>query len=83
MCSSDLPQSAQAVSMLRERWLRSLQAAGVQAFDAVGQPFDPMVHEVIAQEESAAATGTVLRQVGRGYLLDGKLVRSARVVVAR
>jgi molecular chaperone GrpE len=77
-------EGRQALAMVRERWHKSLQTADVQAFDAIGQRFDPAVHEVIAQtDQPGVPTGTVVRQVGRGYLLAGKLVRSARVVVVR
>lgn len=77
-------QGQQAVGMLRDRWQKALQAGQVQTFDAVGQKFDPAVHEVIAQvEDPDRPEGTVVRQAGRGYLLGGRLVRSARVVVSK
>ncbi len=76
--------TSQGVQMLRTTWDRALQGAQVVAFDASGQAFDPVVHEAISEETSdAVAPGTVLRQVGRGYLLEGRLLRSAQVIVAR
>ncbi len=74
----------ESIEMLRQRWHKALQAAQVQTFDAVGQQFDPTVHEVIAQvDETDQPAGTVVRQAGRGYLLAGKMLRSARVVVSK
>lgn len=73
----------EAARMLRSQWNRAFAAMQVQAFDAVGQKFDPVVHEVIAQVTGEGEPGRVVRQVGRGYLLGGKLLRSARVVLRR
>ncbi len=73
----------EAARMLRSQWNRAFAAMQVQAFDAIGQKFDPVVHEVIAQVSGEGEPGRVVRQVGRGYLLSGKLLRSARVVLCR
>ena len=71
-----------ALEMLAAQWLRALQGLGVQVFDAVGQQFDPAIHEAISREDRPdVLPGRVLRQVGRGYLLGGRLLRSAQVVV--
>ena len=48
----------------------------------VGQPFDPALHEAIASVASDASTGTILEEIERGYYLQGKLIRPARVRVA-
>lgn len=77
------PDMRVGLEMLRQEWNRALQAVGVQAFDARGQRFDPVVHEAISEESGAGVDeGEVVRQAGRGYLLEGKLLRSAQVVVA-
>jgi molecular chaperone GrpE len=50
----------------------------------LGEPFDPAQHEAILMQESATAEpGSVLNVVQRGYALNGRLLRPARVVVAR
>ena len=50
---------------------------------SVGQVFDPSVHDAVAAIESEHPSGTVIEEVERGYLLSGKLVRPARVKVAK
>jgi molecular chaperone GrpE len=56
---------------------------GLQPIDAVGQKFDPNLHEAIAHEPSAEVPeGTVLRQTRRGYRLKDRLLRPAAVVVS-
>jgi len=51
---------------------------------AVGDPFDPTVHEaVMTQPSDDHDEGVVLQVLERGYLLHGRLLRPAKVVVAR
>ncbi len=50
---------------------------------SVGQPFDPSLQEAIAQIESDKPSGTVVEEVEKGYLFNGKLIRPARVKVAK
>jgi molecular chaperone GrpE len=56
---------------------------GLQAIEAVGQKFDPNLHEAIAHEPSDEfPEGTVIRQTRRGYRLKDRLLRPASVVVS-
>ncbi len=56
----------------------------VLALDPVGEPFDPERHEAMVMQPSAtAAPDSVLTVVQRGYELNGRLLRPARVIVAR
>ncbi len=56
---------------------------GVKSFHALGQPFDPKVHEAImAVPAGDQPPGTVVIQHGRGFLLNDRLVRPALVAVA-
>ncbi|MBI5306170.1 nucleotide exchange factor GrpE [Candidatus Wolfebacteria bacterium] len=50
---------------------------------SVGGQFDPSLQEAIASVESDKPAGTILEEVERGYMLHGKLVRPARVKVAK
>jgi molecular chaperone GrpE len=63
---------------------RAFEKSGVSVVDPVGQPFNPEFHEAMATQPSGeAAPGTVLAVVQKGYLLNGRLLRPARVLVAR
>jgi molecular chaperone GrpE len=56
---------------------------GVKALTAVGQTFDPNLHEAMQRVvTSEAAAGTVIAEMVRGYALNGRLVRPALVSVA-
>jgi molecular chaperone GrpE len=56
----------------------------IQSIDPAGAPFDPERHEAMAMQPSTTAEpGSVLQVVQRGYELNGRLLRPARVIVAR
>jgi molecular chaperone GrpE len=56
----------------------------IQRIDPLGAPFDPALHEAVALLESATAPAdSVLQVLQSGYQLNGRLLRPARVVVAR
>ena len=50
---------------------------------SVGKEFDPNLHDAVASVESDKPSGTITEEVERGYLLNGKLIRPARVKVAK
>ena len=63
---------------------RAFEKSGLSVVDPAGQPFNPEFHEAMATQPSAdQPAGTVLAVVQKGYLLNGRLLRPARVLVAR
>lgn len=73
----------QGVAMVESLLLDTLRRFGVTPIDALARPFDPMLHEAVAQEPRAdAAPGTVVRVLEPGYRLHDRVLRPARVVVA-
>ena len=60
-----------------------LSGSGVQVVDAMGQQFDPNLHEAIAQEASEEPEGIVVRQIRKGFKLHDRLLRPANVIVSR
>lgn len=63
---------------------KALERFSVLTLDPQGEPFDPARHEAMAMQESATAEPhSVLQVVQRGYELNGRLLRPARVIVAR
>lgn len=56
----------------------------INQIDPAGEPFDPERHEAMAMQPSdTAEPDSVLQVVQRGYELNGRLLRPARVIVAR
>jgi molecular chaperone GrpE len=63
---------------------QALEGAGVSEIDPHGEPFDPTKHEALSVQPSATAEpGTVLEVVQKGYEIHGRLLRPARVIVAK
>lgn len=61
----------------------TLASQGIVVLDPVGEAFDAKLHEAIAQEaREGAKSGAVVAVVEKGYALDGRVLRPARVVVA-
>lgn len=74
----------QGIRLIYNNLLASLQKLGVTELDARHKPFDPNVHMAVGQIESdEVESGHVAEVVGKGYSLNGALIRPARVIVAR
>jgi molecular chaperone GrpE len=60
-----------------------LEHFGLKAIDAMGQKFDPRFHQAVATLASAdLEENTVVEEMRKGYLLDGRLLRPAMVSVS-
>ncbi|QRK09942.1 nucleotide exchange factor GrpE [Archangium violaceum] len=82
--SADFESLRTGVEMTRKLFESTFGKHGVKGFSAVGQPFDPRLHEAMQQVESAEVpAGHVLYEAVRGYTLNERLMRPALVVVAR
>ena len=68
---------------LHEEFLTALARLGVEAFAPLGEPFDPTLHEAMAQHPvEGAEPGTVAEVYQAGYKINDTILRPARVVVA-
>ena len=73
----------QGFDLIYKQLVDSLKRFGLETIEAKGHPFDPNVHEAVSTEVSTdAPEGTVVAELRRGYLLQGKLLRPAMVTVA-
>jgi molecular chaperone GrpE len=62
----------------------ALAAAGIREINPVGEPFDPNKHEALSLVPAPGiAANTVLEVVQKGYELNDRLLRAAKVLVAR
>lgn len=63
---------------------KALERGGLVEINPVGEPFDANLHEAMAAQPSETAEpNSVIAVVQRGYTLSGRLLRAARVIVAR
>ena len=61
----------------------TLERFGIEELNPEGEPFDPEMHEAMTMQPSAdAEPGSIVTVVQKGYALNGRLLRPARVVVA-
>ena len=71
------------VELIYKQLSDALEGLGLQPIAAVGEPFDPHVHEAIATEHTSEyEPDTVIQEIVRGYRLGDKLLRPAMVKVA-
>lgn len=74
---------AQGVRLIHATLSQALARHGLERYDAQGQPFDPALHEAIdTAAEPGVAPGLVLKEHGRGYRLNGRVIRPAKVIVS-
>lgn len=72
------------VEMVFKQLVDVLSKVGIELFSALNQPFDPARHEAMGEQEDASVeTGTVITEYQKGYLFHGRLLRPARVVIAK
>ena len=80
----DTAALVEGVKATLQIFLRILERFGVRRIDAEGQPFDPNLHEAVMEDdEPSAPPGTVTRVLEPGYMLQDRLLRPARVAVAK
>ena len=71
------------VRLAYEGFLKALKDHGAEPFDSVGEELDPNRHEAIASLPSETVEeGKIANEVKRGWMLNGRLLRAAQVVVS-
>jgi len=79
--AASLAAGQQATLQLLDRLFEKLE---IREIDPEGEPFDPARQEaVMAQESATAEPNSVLKVLQKGYELNGRLLRPARVIVAK
>lgn len=74
---------AEGIKLVHTDLLSALQRVGVEPFSPEGEPFDPQLHEAVAQQPiEGAESGTVAEVFQQGYRLGDTVLRPARVLVA-
>lgn len=71
------------VELIYSQLTALLERENVKSVEAVGQPFNPNLHEAMLQQESDQyQEGIVCKELQKGYQLNGKVLRHARVIVS-
>jgi len=75
---------AEGMFLIERKLHLALEQEGLKEIEALGKPFDPSVHEALAQEETAAfPEGHVSAVLQKGYMLHDRVLRPAMVQVAK
>ncbi len=70
------------IQMVFEHMLDALKAHGVQRIDALGQPFDPNLHEaMMRRSDPDKEDNTVLEVYQAGYMMGEQVLRPSKVIV--
>lgn len=86
--NSELGEGAKAIadglSLSLKLFVDTLAKAGVEQIDPLGQPFDPQFHEAMAMVPNPdAEPNSVMDVMQKGYVLNGRLTRAAKVIVVK
>lgn len=74
----------QGVELVHKQFRDALEKFGVKPFQAAGEPFDPAKHDALMQVETGdAPENTVVQVLQEGYLYHDKILRHAKVGVAK
>lgn len=73
----------EGVQLVLRQFTTAFERLEVTSIDAMGQPFDPNLHEAISQQESDQPAGTIVQVLQRGYRAGERLLRPSLVVVAK
>ena len=75
---------AEGVELTRKGFMDVLAKYGVEAVDPTGEPFDPETAQAMSMvEQPDAEPNSVVAVMQKGYLLNGRLLRPAMVMVAK
>lgn len=81
--AGEIKQLLTGVQMVYQQLQSTLEKYNVVPLQTKGQKFNPEQHEAVGQEKtSSVEEGTILKELQKGYLIHGRLLRPARVVVA-
>ena len=82
--TKDADAIGEGVELSLKMFLSVLNKVGIVQLDPLGEPFDPQFHEAIAMVENPdGEPNSVMEVIQRGYSLNGRLVRAAKVVVVK
>jgi molecular chaperone GrpE len=83
--ATDVQAVKEGLQLIINKLNHVMTAKGLKSFDSIGEEFDVEKHEAITEIPAPTPDmeGKVIDQVQRGYLLNDKLIRHAKVVVGK
>ena len=82
--NADEKLKSEGVQLIYQKLAGVLKKRGIEAIDAYGMPFDDALHEALTEiPADPEMKGKVVDVVEKGYTMNGKLIRHAKVVVGK
>ena len=79
----DFDSFFRGVELIYQKLSKLFVKQGVEAYEVVGKEFDPHLHDALMQlPKSDVPPHTILEEVEKGYMMHGKVLRHAKVVVS-
>lgn len=81
--ATDVKSVNEGINLIAQMFRSLLQQKGLQAMTSIGETFDTDLHEAITEIPAPTPDmkGKVVDEVEKGYMLNGKVIRFAKVVV--
>jgi molecular chaperone GrpE len=80
---SDDSHLREGLEQIRLLLSAQLQRHGIMPIDSLNKPFNPLQHEAIAHVPSCEPEGMVIDEVAKGYTMNEKVIRHAKVAVSK
>jgi molecular chaperone GrpE len=71
------------IGFIMKQFENVLKNYNVEEIKTIGEMFNPEQHEAIGQEDSDKPEHTILKEVDAGYMMKGKIIKVAKVIVAK
>ena len=82
--TTDVAAVKEGMQIIQTKLIKTLEAKGLKPIDSIGQEFNVEKHEAITEIQAAPEmAGKVIDQVEKGYYLNDKIIRFAKVVVGK
>jgi molecular chaperone GrpE len=82
--TDDVKQIKEGVLLVFTKLRNTLTSKGLKPMETIGKPFDPDIHEAITEIDAGEEMkGKVVAEVQKGFYLNDKIIRFAKVVVGK
>ena len=71
------------IGLVRKKLLSALASQGLKPMDSTGKPYDSDLYEAVTEIPNPDMSGKVVDTIERGYTLNGRIIRHAKVVVGK
>jgi len=82
--SNDIKSLKEGLEMILKQFSSFLEKEKVAPIEAIGEKFDPMIHEVLTSEDSSELEeNTIISQFVKGYTINNRVIRPSQVVISK